>query len=59
MNLAKKGYFVVDVVLYFESGDVPGRRRLAVPEKLRDQIISENHNELFAGHSQSRKCYKD
>ena len=34
--VAKKGYFVLDGVLYYESNDVPGRRRLVVPEKLRE-----------------------
>ena len=37
MNLAKKGYYVVDGVLYFESSDVSGRRRLVVTENLRDR----------------------
>ena len=36
--VAKKGYFVLDGVLYNESNDVPGRRRLVVPEKLRDKL---------------------
>ena len=39
MNLVKKGYFVFDDALYYESSDVPGRRRLVVPEKLRDQVV--------------------
>ena len=30
--------------------------RLAVPEKLRDQVVSENHNEDI---SKLRKCYRD
>jgi len=32
LTIAKKGYFVLDGVLYFESSDVPGWRRLVVPE---------------------------
>ena len=54
MNLSKKIYFVFDSVLYYESNDVPGRR-LVVPEKLRDQVVSENHNEFFAGHFSVKK----
>ena len=34
VNLAKKGYFVVDTVLY-EGGDTASRRRLVVPRHLR------------------------
>ena len=58
MNIAKKGYFVVDGVLYFESSDVPGRRRLVVPEQLRDQVLAENHDELFAGHFSIKKMLR-
>ena len=53
--VAKKGYFVLDGVLYYESSDVPGRRRLVVPEQLRDKVVSENHDVLFAGHFSAKK----
>ena len=39
MNLAKKGYFVVDNVVYYEGSDVPNRRRLVVPRHLREQLL--------------------
>ena len=44
MNLAKKGYFVVDTVLYYEGGDTASRRQLVVPRHLREQVISEHHD---------------
>jgi len=37
-------------LFYYESSDVPGRRRLVVAETLRDQVVAEFHNQLFAGH---------
>jgi len=36
--------------LYYESSDVPGHTCLVVPEMLRDQAVSEHHDELLAGH---------
>ena len=53
--IAKKGYFVLDGILYYESSDVPGRRRLVVPEQLRDKVVSENHDALFSGHFSVKK----
>ena len=53
--IAKKGYFVLDGVLYYESNDVPGRRRLIVPEQLRDKIVTENHDAVFSGHFSAKK----
>ena len=53
--IAKKGYFVLDGILYYESSDVPGRRRLVVPEQLRDKVVSENHDALFSGHFSAKK----
>ena len=56
LSVAKKGYFVLDNVLYYESSDVQGRRRLVVPEILRDQVVAEHHDELlFAGHFSVKK----
>ena len=55
MNLAKKGYFVVDKVLYYEGGDAPSRRRLVVPRHLREQVISEHHDTAYAGHFSVKK----
>ena len=53
--IAKKGYFVLDGILYYESNDVPGRRRLVVPEQLRDKVVTENHDALFSGHFSAKK----
>ena len=55
--VTKKGYiyFVLDGVLYYESNDVPGRRRLVVPEQLRDKVVTENHDTVFSGHFSSKK----
>ena len=61
--IAKKGYFVLDGILYYESSDVSGRRRLVVPEQLRvvvpeqlrDKVVSENHDTLFSGHFSAKK----
>ena len=53
--VAKKGYFVLDGVLYYESNDVPGRRRLVVPEQLRDKVVTENHDAVFSGHFSAKK----
>ena len=53
--IAKKGYFVLDGVLYYESNDVPGRRRLVVPEQLRDKVVTENHDAIFSGHFSAKE----
>ena len=42
--IAKKGYFTLDGILYYERNEVPGRRRLVVPEQLRNKVVSENHD---------------
>ena len=54
-SIAKKGYFVLDGVLYYESNDVPGRRRLVVPEQLRDKVVTESHDVVFSGHFSTKK----
>ena len=53
--ISKKGYFVLDGILYYESSEVPGRRRLVVPQRLRDKVVSENHDAIFSGHFSSKK----
>ena len=55
MNLARKGYFVVDNVLYYEGSDVPNRRQLVVPRHLREQVMSEHHDTAYAGHFSVKK----
>ena len=42
-------------MLYYESNDVPGRRRLVVPEQLRDKVVTENHDAVFSGHFSAKK----
>ena len=50
MTLANKGYFLIDGVLYYESSDVPGRKRLVVPKHLQSSLLDEYHDAPFAGH---------
>jgi len=50
LSNAKKGYYLVNGVLYFDGGDRPDRRRLVVPKHLQKQIINEHHDAHFAGH---------
>ena len=51
----KKGYYVVDNILYYEGTDMPGRRRLVVPNHLRERILDELHDSCFAGHFDAKK----
>ena len=53
--IAKKGYFTLDGILYYESNEVPGRRRLVVPEQLRNKVISKNQDAPFSGHFSTKK----
>ena len=34
LSQAKKGYYMVEGVLYFDGADMPDRRRLVVPKHL-------------------------
>ena len=45
----------MDGILYFESADVPDRHRLVVPTHLRQRIVEERHDPVFAGHFSERK----
>ena len=58
VNLGKKGYYLVDGILYYESSDVPDRRRIVVPQHLRQQVLDENHDAIFAGHFSAKKLKK-
>ena len=42
-------------ILYYEDRAVPGRWRLVVPTHLRRQVLLDNHETLFAGHSSPKK----
>ena len=50
LSLARKGYYVVDGILYYEGADVPDRRRIVVPEHLKQEILDDHHDSPFAGH---------
>ena len=56
--IAKKGYFVLDGILYYESSEVTGRRRLVIPQQLRDKVVSENHDAIFSGQFSAKKMLK-
>ena len=47
---SQKGFYLLDGVLYIENNDASGRRRIVVPEKLKQEVLSENHEAVFAGH---------
>ena len=54
---AQKGYYVLDGVLYFENSDVAGRGCLVVLASLQQEVLSEHHEALFAGHFALKKMY--
>ena len=55
LNSSKKSYYVVDDILYYEGPDVPGHRRIVVPEHLRQRILDEHHDSPLAGHFAAKK----
>ena len=54
-NLVRKGYFLVEDVLYYEGPDAPDRQRVVVLQHLRRRIIDENHDTAYAGHFSVKK----
>ena len=54
-NSASLGYFMVDGMLYYESADTAGRRRLVVPTHLREAVLDEAHDPIYAGHFSAKK----
>ena len=44
VNLGKEGYYLVDGILYYESSEVPDRRRIVIPQHLRQQVLDESHD---------------
>ena len=58
INQVKKGYHVVDGVMYYEGADMPNRRRLVVPSHLQQRVIEEHHESLFAGHFAAKRMIK-
>ena len=57
VTLCQKGYYLLDGVLYFENSDASGRRRIVVPEKLKQEVLSENHEAVFAGHFSPKRMF--
>ena len=55
LNAAKKGYYVVDDILYYEGPDMPNQRRVVVPTHLQQSILEEHHDSPFAGHFAAKK----
>ena len=50
-----KGFYITDGVLYFENPESSTRRKLVVPTDLRNEILRENHEAVFAGHFALKK----
>jgi len=48
LSNAKKRYYLVDGVLYFDGGDRPDRKRPIVSKYLQKWIVNEYHNAPFA-----------
>ena len=55
VNAASQGYFLMDGVLYYESGDIPGRTRLVVPKQLWEAVLDEAPDPVYAGHFSAKK----
>jgi len=55
VGLAKKGYYVVDGILYYEGADVCDHRCVVVPSHLRQKLLEEHHDLPFAGHFAAKK----
>ena len=58
LSQAKKGYYMVEGVLYFDGADMPDRRRLVVPKHLWEQILEEHHDAPYAGHFAAKRMNK-
>ena len=54
---SQKGYYLLDGVLYFENSDASGQRRIIVPEKLKQEVLSKNHEAVFAGHFSPKRMF--
>ena len=47
---SRKGYYVIDGILFYEGVDMPDRRRLVVPRHLQQKVMEEHHNNPYSGH---------
>ena len=54
---AQKGFHLLDGILYLENNDVAGRRRIVVPKNLKQEVLSENHEAVFAGHFSPKRMF--
>jgi len=55
LSQAKKGYYIVEGVLYFSGTDMLDHRRLVVSNYLRKEILDEYHNAPLAGHFTTKR----
>ena len=51
-------FSVIENIIYFVESKQDGRKRCAVPEHLRQQIMTESHSSPMAGHFSGEKLYK-
>ena len=51
-------FVVIDNILYFIDPKHQGKRRVAVPAHLQDQILRENHGGIMAGHFSGDRLYE-
>ena len=52
-NLVRKGYLLVDNMLYYKGPDAPDQRQVVVPQHLRQRIVDVNHDTAYAGQSKN------
>ena len=54
---SQKGFYLLDGVLYLENNNASGQRRIVVLEKLKQEVLSENHEAVFAGHFSTKRMF--
>ena len=54
-NLARKGYYLLDDILYYEGADSPDWRRVVVPKHSRQKLLADHHDAAYAGHFSVKK----
>ena len=55
---SRKGYCVIDGILFYEGVDMPDRRRLVVPRHLQQKVMEEHHNNPYPGHFAVKRMNK-
>ena len=55
VGLAKKGYYVVDGILYYEGAEVDDCRCVVVPSHLRQKLLDEHRDLPFVGYFAAKK----